>query len=350
MKKYDDISGNLLAVEERFAKVISTYSSNEAIEWLQHFDIRDAVFPQVASENLEKVGGLSEDFQLYCQSGPNDIVIKTSIGKLWAKKMDKQHEYDYDASLYANYIFWKTMFAGSESFTMECSGGYQYEIHSNGILYRGDTMNSWATTLHEFFRLYGGGQAGYLNGLIKNESPGINKGKWRLPPDGPDWDRFLSIPENYNRTLPAYITEFMKIVYTPGNFIPIPQGCNIYALNDYFDLKLYCIYNWYQDHSDSHIMAIINGSNKRLHDYRHWLEYFEDWDTFVRQHALQPFVSMEGSHFGKPRELWDGHFATFTELPRSESEFEQFFVNAKVRILARGTLIAKNLIEKLNHI
>lgn len=343
----------LLPVEEKFFEVACNPNRNEAIEWLQRLDIRDELFPQVAIENLNKVNGLSEALQLYRQGGMNDIIIKTSIGKMWAKKLHGQYGYDYDASLYSNYIFWKTMFSDIAVCPIEHAGGYQYTIRSNGVSFRGDTMNSWATTLHEFFRLYGGGEAGYLNGLVKNDSPGINNGKWRIPRNGPDWDKFLSMPENYKRALPSYITEFMKVIYTPGNFIPIPHGCNVYTLKDYFDLKLYCIYNWYQDHLDSHIMSVINDSTCqhsiqcRLQTYKGWLESFTDWDTFVRRYALQPFVSIEGSRFGRPRELWDGHFESWRELPRTEGEFEQFFVNAKVRILARGTLVAKKLMEEL---
>lgn len=350
------ISTWLKPIEEKLFDVVRNPNSEEAIAWLQHFDIRDEVFTQVARENLNEISGLTEALQLYHQRGMNDIVIKTSIGKMWAKKLHGKYGYDYDASLYSNYIFWKTMFSDIKDCPIECARGYQYIISNNGVSYCGDTMNSWATTLHEFFRLYGGGEVGYLNGLVKNDAPGINKGKWRIPPSGPDWDKFLSTAKNYKRTLPTYITEFMQVVYTPGNFIPIPQGCNVYSLKDYFDLKLYCIYNWYQDHFDSHIMAIIQDSSQRcsiqnkLQLYRDWLESFVDWDTFVKHHVLQPFVSMEGSRFGRPRELWDGHFEAPNNLPRTNGEFEQFFVNAKVRILARGALIAERLKKELSSV
>lgn len=59
---------------------------------------------------------------------------------------------------------------------------------------------------------------------------------------------------------------------------------------------------------------------------------------------MEPFVKKDGDNFGEPYELWDGHF-NGEILPKEESQFEQFFVNAKVRICKRGELIAKKLIE-----
>lgn len=59
---------------------------------------------------------------------------------------------------------------------------------------------------------------------------------------------------------------------------------------------------------------------------------------------MEPFVKINGDNFGEPYELWDGHF-NGDKFPPKEPQFEQFFVNAKVRICERGKLIAKKLIE-----
>lgn len=354
MKNFNSIPTWLQPIAASLLELTRDDDKASAIKKLQYFDTRDRVFRQVVAENQNNVEGLSESFHAYCRHGINDVVTKTAIGKVWAKKLSAQLSFDYDASLYSNYIFWKTIFPSEQSCPIEPLTGYQYIIHSDGLSYRGDTINSWVTTLHEFFRLFGGGEGGYLRGLIKNNTPGTNEGKWRLPETGPGWHEFLSISKNYKRPLPSYITEFMEVVYTPGNFIPIPHSCNVYTLQDYFDLKLYCIYNWFQDRFDAHIMTIINDGKcrcsalNRLLSYKRWLQKFPDWDTFVKHHSLQPFVTVDGSHFGKPKELWDGHFTSCFELPKTESEFEQFFVNAKNRILARGAMIAERLVDEIN--
>lgn len=348
-KEHMDIPEWVKPAEAYIRDIIKSSDSTAAVERLRHFDMRDMVFRQAAVENRGTLKGLAEDFQRYCASGVNGAAVRTAIGKVWSEPCG----YDYDASLYANYIFWKTLFSNEQTCPIEHLSGYQYVIRSDGAIYRGDTMNSWATTLHEFFRLFGGGEGGYLKGMVRNECPGVNQGKWRLPQGGPEWAGFLSRSKHYQRALPSYITEFLDVVYTPGNFIPIPAGCNVYTLKDYFDLKLFCIYNWYQDRFDAHIMEIVNDSKcrsttqSRLSDYKRWLERFGDWDAFVSAHDLQPFVAKSGSHFGRPRELWDGHFESCFELPRTEGEFEQFFVNARIRILARGKLIAERLLEYL---
>lgn len=46
-----------------------------------------------------------------------------------------------------------------------------------------------------------------------------------------------------------------------------------------------------------------------------------------------------------PYELWDGHF-NGSKMPKKEWQFEQFFVNAKIRILERGELIADTLVKE----
>ena len=122
-------------------------------------------------------------------------------------------------------------------------------IFYNGIYYRGDTMNSWQTTLVEFFRCFGGGYNGYLKHLTINNR---NKNKWRIPQQHPakDWVDFRSDPENYKHPLESYIINFMDVVYTIGNFLPVPLVPRFNAkraslTNDYWDLTLLAIYYHY---------------------------------------------------------------------------------------------------------
>ncbi len=76
--------------------------------------------------------------------------------------------------------------------------------------YRGDTMNSWLTTLNAFFN-----KRGY---------------------------QYLLVPGFFEaHLLPEYITNFMTIVYTIGNFFPLPWALNqprSKSVKDYWDLAL----------------------------------------------------------------------------------------------------------------
>lgn len=87
-----------------------------------------------------------------------------------------------------------------------------------------------------------------------------------------------------------------------------------------------------------------SGSKNWIEPFSGWLEKLAGsgnqtgqarWNMFVEQTFMNPFVQQEGKNFGRPWELWKGHF-TGNVFPEKEGEFEQFFKNAKVRILKRG--------------
>ena len=158
---------------------------------------------------------------------------------------------------------------------------------------------------------------------------------------------FLSKPSIYKKgcSLPPYLTDFMEVVYTIGNFLPVPERFNkerSAPTKDYWDLTLLSIYEYYRG----------NGAETKLAELfkedaiRRWLDSFDGWDDFVIRNFQGPFVNKCGCHFGCPRELWDGHF-TGALLPETPEQFEQFFVNAKARILARGKLMADALKAQL---
>ena len=135
----------------------------------------------------------------------------------------------------------------------------------------------------------------------------------------------------------------MKVVYTIGNFIPVPLHPSFNTkrnnkVHDYWDLTLLAIYEYYRGNgAESKLAALFEEDS-----VRNWLNSFGDWTNFVEKNFMNPFVEKHGDLYGRPRELWDGHFNGII-LPRTRGQFEQFFVNATVRILARGQLMAEAL-------
>lgn len=263
----------------------------------ERFDVREYGFRQAYERCEEKTAELEEDWETFC--APNtDIVAKTKIGKKWALR---ELDFDYDATDLACYIYYKLYFPEKLYSIVPKGGEYRLEVES--VKYRGDVMNSWSTTLR------GRSDA---------------------------------------QTQQAVVQEFMKIVYTIGNLIPCPDGCNRPVTGDhedYWDLSLWYIYRWYYGGDREKEKALQGlfgeGDHQSAHrlTYGEWLGRFGTWDNFVKENFMQPFVQRfaDGS-FGEPLELWDNHFSA-SVLPQTEGDFEQFFVNARIRILERGKLM-----------
>ena len=302
------------------------------------FDVRDYEFSRVVNDARRPESKLREtvresldtDWRTYEETA--NIVVKTVIGKKWANPFN----YDYDASLFANLLYQKTMLP-SGSIEPLNFGEYEYMIFSGGIYYRGDTMNSWQTTLNKFIREHG-------EPYFKSPIP---RGSRKLM-------EFLSNPENYTEPLPSYITEFMKVVYTIGNFIPVPlvPSFNIRRnslVSDYWDLALLAIYRHYMDGAKS-----CGEKWQELFQYGGtmcWLDWHgtgqTGWDDFVERNFLQDFVKeREGGGYGEPKPLWEKHFLGEVR-PQEEGQFKQFFTNASSWILARGNRIAISIKKKL---
>lgn len=337
---------------------------------LPSFDMRDHVFQTVArdvclkEESVKRVCFM-HDVGIYHST--DNVLIRIAIGKKWGKEgKEGGYDYDYDDSLMSSIIMRNIMLSGGD-ISLLPSAWCEYKISYKDIKYRGDTMNSWSTTLNEYLRCFGGGDDGYFPSLEINKE-GKNKGKWRITEEDParDWVDFLSIPANYGKALPPYITEFLRVVYTIGNFIPVPKAPTNFntgrnnACQDYWDLTLLAIYNYYHGESNTDKWESL------LKKSKDWLgestaeNAAKNWDAFVRKNYLQDFVNAkdgtdgaevpDGGHFGKPKELWTGHFEGHfkgNNLPSTEEEFRSFFTNAAAWIMARGTRMMIALEEKM---
>lgn len=195
------------------------------------------------------------------------------------------------------------------------------EIRNAGktYTYRGDTMNTIATTLKEFRRIFGTAAA---------------------------------LPEEADRLADLYHTfgNFMLLPYRSGASINQIRG--IKESHDYFDLYLLAVYNSYFTSAVKAEkvweMADVLGENSALTLFFEYLAQVygmekSGWKHFVEYNLLQDYVEVnpDGS-YGKPKELWKGHFKGDVK-PKAMDEFQQFWRNASDRILARGERIFKKL-------
>lgn len=343
-----------IKLEEKIFDILKMLQKMPAPEMMR-FDVRDYEFRRVVSETTEeqikKFGtDLVKDILRYTAPKTN-IVAKTAIGKKWAQK--GKLDFDYDASLFANCVYWLAMFQGKEPGPIVDKPEHkykknEYEFTCDGICRRGDTMNSWETTLNEFCRQRG---ESYIVGWHNRY----------IPEDYSSWVEFLSVPENYKQPMPEYITEFMNIVYTIGNFIPVPfksreegefnspRGTS--TSRDYWDLALFCIYNYYTTGEPNDLKKrILKNSDNNVALCTKWLDGFgkgpDGWNHFVEQNFLQDFVNQENGGYGCPKELWKGHFSGKV-LPGENEEFSESFTNASAWILARGVRIASAVKDQL---
>lgn len=216
-------------------------------------------------------------------------------------------------------------------------GKLKYQIGNakdHKFVYRGDVMNSYIGTINAYKRKFGD-------------------------------------------ELPEQAMEFLKFVHTIGNMTPVPfarrgeefncpRGYNNPKINDYWDLTLLAIYNWFLKKNgktpiyDLDLIDVVK-TEEGVAMCEKWLGNFRDdegnysWDEFVKQNYMESFVEYENEYpwedsidaYGMPKELWNGHFETFENIPRPETkeQFLQFFDNAKKWIELRGYKMAKMVVR-----
>lgn len=305
-------------LEEEIKGILAKLKEMSVLD-LATFDVRDYEFRRVVNRvaareqdlEIEKRNELYTDLEIY--NGPCSIVVKTAIGKKWAWG---GLDFDYDASLFMNCIYRLAMFPEKSIALIPQGKGNEYKFDCGEIRYRGDTMNSWTTTMNRFFH-------------VKS------------------WRAFLGGAYHDAQVFPEYITAFMNAAYTIGNFLPLPDGLNgprgTGRSHDYWDLALLCIFNFYTDKYDEHTLKWLFGAGRGNHDERvetckKWLGGFRGWNDFVEKTCMQDFANEVNGVYGAPKELWKGHFEG--NVYPEKDECTEFFTNASCRILARRARIA----------
>lgn len=263
-------------------------------------------------------------------------------------------DYDADASLRSNIIY-ALVFSKIENvkklnrkvqepyFWFETKR--ETETEERTLLYRGDTMNSFATTVNE---LIGG------NNVATKVLENYDSHSENISEDGQN---------------------FIRLVHTMGNFIPVVRSFNVgrsTLTQDYWDLTLERIYEYYSAKTETEQTEALENilgksqrkiTQKKITDAKLWLGVFDSWEDFVERNYLQPFLDKNG----KPIQLWEGHFTNWKEFLKLEpderpknkkmllpskdenfKQFEEFFTNTSRMIQERGFLIATAVKQRLN--
>ena len=215
--------------------------------------------------------------------------------------------------------------------------------------YRGDTMNSYNTTVHKYVGC---------------------------------WDESDILKKNrcYSACASYHAQEFIRLRDTVGNYIPVPfaycgkrgaigkefnrpRGTSS-AIQDYWDLTLYYIYSWYRAVAagepfvvaNEKLKSLVKNSDESVELCSEWLKSFADkgkpsWQIFVKENYMQDFVEgSESELFGAPKVLWKGHFDPKAAVLPTKQQCEEFFQNASLWILARGERIAEAIMQKLEEV
>lgn len=240
--------------------------------------------------------------------------------------------------------------------------GLKYELGepdcTGGLAFRGDTMNSVATTNRAYY---------WDHKELHNEQK----------MEGFPW--------------PKEVLDLIELYHTPGNFMVIPyrEGLSINKARgtgnsfDYFDLYLLAVYNFFLEQNgdqpeENITLGYVLGHRTKLELFMKYylLPFIEDdkhrfgtsgcqlvddiedcgglisnvlpgWESFVEKNMFHDFVGSNAyGHFGKPNELWDGHFAKPDAgygKPYKEEQYMQFYTRAVEAIKKRSERIYDKL-------
>ena len=248
--------------------------------------------------------------------------------------------------------------------------------NKNNNIY-GDTMNSVSTTLNEAInRILKANKVdeldqiknaiyyGIVDGSIEDIREELNSFKL------PGWncsiiyttELYLNYDKNLRRrgisnfSMENYLKRIdamnlIEVNHTLGNFIIIPERCNAprgSSLKDYWDLTLLCIYNYYFEiKNEKYCIEKISGK-KNIKRYKDYLDTFNTWETFIKVNFLESFVKLKKDKdgkivsYGKPKELWEGHFKGEL-LPINIYQCISYFNNSSKWIKERTTVMVKAL-------
>ena len=285
------------------------------------------------------------------------------------KVSDESDEYkgvDCDTALRSTVIY-QLAFGYGNSMKIEKYGKGRYQLEHGGLILRGDTMNSYATTVRQFLKTcpHDPERVGSFLGRASN-------GKWGVLAPYTDmcgtahWDAAVLGEYDYFKSIiPPASEDFYRLCHTAGNFIPVPpafqsRGGRGSPTCDYWDLALLYIYQDRLRADDTECtLERLAGSEKRAWACRSWLdECFgkgqDGWDAFVERNFLQDFVGGKERPYGPPRQLWRGHFEGAVMPQRGVEadgepfdQFSEFFTHAAQWMAARGLRIAKAVQDAL---
>lgn len=379
--------GEQIGLSEKILNILLTLR-DQSVEEIANYDIKD---------EWDTVGTAR------CKAQHRGIHIPRDSSDPWTQKCCHYInclDGDCDVALRSVVIYWLAFlknFGKADGWRIERQENafekYQLRKHGEEMLLRGDTMNSYATpvvgTIYEkdgllrCFLIKDHKEEMQCDGILTLKEYFVGKYQQFSANTGDKivWsayilDDYATFIERFEKTIENKIPkeavyEYIRVNDTLGNFIPVPKSFNAPRYNstkDFWDLTLHGIYNFFNEKGDlSDIISETKSKEEGEEDNcnegaivhcQEWLKNLfgepgkdnGSWDNFVKQNYMQDFVNQEGSHYGKPKELWIGHFEGSVILGDVErcAQYTEFFTNASVLIHARSVRIAlavKNVLD-----
>lgn len=329
-----------MSLTEKSLEVLKQLAQENIYE-MRSFDVKDGEEPGGNTYKKLYMDSAKRKMKSLDWDSYEDWKNMTPWQKLCIYKVSGNAGVDCDAAL-RNVVLYALAYGLLEEgwkIEEQCKWHYQLRAQTQPAwVLRGDTMNSYATTTHAYLDM-----------------------KFGSPDEKWDCIVFSRYHETYQGEETPLLNSFFRCVHTLGNFIPVPFiSNNEGAFNsprgrssskDYWDLTLVCLYNYYAEKA-GHPPIPNNGQkiytlewllraeeNARL--CKDWLDSFGSWNHFVEKNFLQDFVWSVETGWGKPKELWAGHFDFVDNAkPKNLQEFHEFFFHAASWIPARGVRIA----------
>lgn len=276
-----------------------------------------------------------------------DAIQKALTYKVHAPKLN----IDCDVSL-RRMIYFKLVFGVQGCLKHQWNAKHKFEIQSDLLTYRGDTMTSFWTPFKNALFLYKKDYHRVCREVGIDEKASLMS----------QLNIFIAHAKAFMSVFPKEIEDalqrFARNYHTLGNFIPIPLYFNVarsgcMSRYDSWDLTLGCIFRWYKRNVSS-LVETDDASLKQLFKYswdqdvsihhcKIWLQRFGTWDHFVESHELQDFVNAQTGDvetYENPIVFYAGH-SLDNPLPQNETDLLTFLNTVNETIESREARIDK---------
>lgn len=382
-----------MSLTEKILEVLKQLVQEDVYEMLS-FDVKDGKEPGGKTYQELYMGRAKREMKSLDWAPYEDWKNMTPWQKLCIYKVSDDAGVDCDVAL-RNVVLYALAYGLMEEgwkIEEQSERKWHYQLRSQiqpTWVLRGDTMNSYATTIHAYIHRAIG--TIYWDELLRRKIIDPERTRCGMlnmqdhyyykagTKTKNPWERAVLLNYDiFQRAETPALQSFFRSVHTLGNFVPVPFCSNAEgAFNgprglglskDYWDLALVCIYNYYAQKA-GHLAITWHGKNiytlewmlrardrdPEKRDYKtsanvdlckDWLDGFDTWSNFVKKNFFQDYVWETETSWGKPKELWTGHFEGSTE-PKLEPEFQEMFSRGGEWSKNRGKKIAMAAKEKL---
>lgn len=304
-----------MSLTEKILEVLKQLDQEDVYEMLS-FDVKDGEEPGGAAYHEKYMSKAKQCMETLGWNPSEDWDNMTPWQKLCVYKVSGKVGVDCDAALRNAVIYALAYGLLEEGWTIEEQGKnrWHYQLRSQtqpAWVLRGDTMNSYATTIHAYIhRVMGTTYWDELlrrkiidpkrtrRGMLNIQDRYYYKAGTKTKAKN-HWERaILSNYDIFQRAETPALPSFFRSVHTLGNFVPVPFCSNEegefnrprgFGLSkDYWDLALVCFYNYYAQKSGC---SAITWHGKNIYTLE-WMLGAKDQDKEKRDYKTRANVDL----------------------------------------------------------